>query len=524
MATTDRENRVFLIAGILLALAAILFAQKQALLDIWAAWQSDEYSHGLLIPFVALLLGWHRLIEAKPPLRPSWLGFVFIAMGAFLQLVTELSAFGMTAQYGLILEITGLCLAFMGRKATWVVAPALLYLIFAIPLPHLVQATLSQKLQLISSSWGVWPLDLMGVSVYREGNVIDLGGYQLQVVDACSGLRYLFPLMSFGYLIAFLMKDKIWKRWVIFLSTIPITIGLNALRITIIGLTVNKWGIEMAEGFIHAFEGWSVFIVCLFILMLEIMLLQHIGSRGSFNFDYMSLPRGTVFGATINRKTPAIAALLMSMFLAGLFGTGYIRQWPEIIPSHKPLSSFPLTLGEWQGRQDNITSEVLQVLKLSDYWIANYQKAEDSNPVNLYIAYYASQRVGVTTHSPSNCIPGGGWEIEKSRVEAVPLANGKNLKLTRLIVRRGNEGQLVYYWFDERGRELTETYSAKWYLLWDSMIMHRTDGALIRLVTPISRGEDEATAERRMHDFIAVAYPEIKAFIPGPTLNPVAVP
>ena len=148
-------------------------------------------------------------------------------------------------------------------------APAFVYLIFAIPLPHLFQADLSQGLQLLSSTIGVWPLDVMGIPVFQEGNVIDLGGYRLQVVEACSGLRYLFPLMSFGYLVAFLLQDRMWKRILIFLSTIPISICLNSLRITIIGITVDLWGPKMAEGFIHAFEGWVIFLICLVLLMLE---------------------------------------------------------------------------------------------------------------------------------------------------------------------------------------------------------------------------------------------------------------
>jgi EpsI family protein len=107
----------------------------------------------------------------------------------------------------------------------------------------------------------------------------------------------------------------------------------------------------------------------------------------------------------------------------------------------------------------------------------------------------------------------------------VHLADGTILKLTRLLIRRGDAAQVTYYWFDERGRDLTETYSAKWYLLLDSITMHRSDGALIRLSTPLAAGESMANAEKRLDAFLNAAYPEIKAYIPGATVpNGVATP
>ena len=126
-----------------------------------------------------------------------------------------------------------------------------------IPLPEFVLANLSTRLQLLSSQLGVAFIRLFDISVFVEGNVIDLGGYKLQVAEACSGLRYLFPLMTLGFLMACFYKGARWKRVVLFLSSIPITVLMNSIRIGIIGVTVERWGIRMAEGFLHDFRaGW----------------------------------------------------------------------------------------------------------------------------------------------------------------------------------------------------------------------------------------------------------------------------
>jgi len=510
--------------GAALALLLVLFSQHAALKDLFAAWQTEEYSHGILIPLIAVFLAWHRLAEAKPPLRPSWWGIGWLTAAAILQLVAALSVFIMGAEYALVVAFTGLSLAFFGRPVTRAIAPALVYLLFAIPLPHLVQSDLSERLQLWSSTLGVIPLDLLGISVFQQGNVIDLGSYRLQVVEACSGLRYLFPLMSFGYLVALLLKDSWWKRAVIFLSTIPLTIVLNSLRIAFIGIAVDRWGRAMAEGFIHTFEGWSVFLFCIAALLVEVWILKRIGRPGHFRHEYVSLPRGRLFGNKPALKGPGFAALAIAAILALFFGTGVMEKRAENVPAHPPFASFPLMIGDWHGQSDNLAPDVLQALQLSDYWLADYRHDEEA-PVNLYIAYYASQRTGAMAHSPSNCIPGGGWQIETSRIQELPLARSENLKLTRLVIRRGDAAELVYYWFDERGRNLTETYSAKYYLLRDSILMNRTDGALIRLATPIGARESEADAGRRLNEFLTLTVSRIGAFIPGsPSAKPVAAP
>ena len=119
-------------------------------------------------------------------------------------------------------------------------------------------------------------ISFFGVPVFLDGNVIDLGVFQLQVAEACSGLRYLFPLMSFGFLFAVLYKGPAWHKAILFLSALPITVLMNSFRIGVIGVLVDRYGIEQAEGFLHTFEGWIIFVACIAILYLEAVLLQRL--------------------------------------------------------------------------------------------------------------------------------------------------------------------------------------------------------------------------------------------------------
>lgn len=500
---------------LLVSIALLLFAHSNAASNLIAAWQTDEYSHGLLIPFISGLIAWHILTKARPAVAPSWWGASLLCICGLFLLLAEFAAFQTAAHYGFIVGLMGICLAFIGKQATRLLAPAFIYLFFAIPLPHLLYSSLSQDLQLISSTIGVFFLDLFGMAVYQDGNIIDLGGYKLQVVEACSGLRYLFPLMSFGYLMAYLLKDKTWKRLIVLVSPIPITIFMNSLRIAVIGVTVNWWGIEMAEGLIHDFEGWVVFFFCVMILLAEVIVLMKIGTGGHFNYEIFGLASGALFSSPLRISAKALSSTAIAAVLSVVFGLGLIQERTKVIPEHPPFSTFPTSLGSWIGKPKLLEPDVLASLQLSDYVHADYSNGNDRNSINFYIAYYDSQSVGSSTHSPSSCIPGGGWQIKEKSTKTVALSNNNSVTVSRFLIKKHNVTQLVYFWFDERGRNITETSYAKWYMFVDSITMKRTDGALIRVVTQISDNENIDDAEKRLVDFISEAFPAIKTFIPG---------
>ena len=144
----------------------------------------------------------------------------------------------------------------------------MLHLVFMLPLPQFLYWQVSTALQVVSSEVGVALVRAIGVPVFLEGNIIDLGVYKLQVAEACSGLRYLFPIMSFTYVFAVLYRGPVWHRLVLLLAAVPLAVLMNSLRIGAIGILVDRFGIGQAEGFLHVFEGWVIFLACIAILFL----------------------------------------------------------------------------------------------------------------------------------------------------------------------------------------------------------------------------------------------------------------
>ncbi len=427
---------------------------------------------------------------------------------------SELSSFQALLNYSFIIGLFGISLAFFGKKFTVSLIPALTFLIFAVPLPKAIFSDLSIQMQLISSTIGTNIIQFLGFSVFQDGNIIDLGHMKLQVIEACSGLSYLFPLMSLGFLMVCFIKDKWWKRLIIFVSVVPITVFMNSIRIAIVGITVNIWGQKMAEGVLHIFEGFIIFGICLILLMLEVWLFLHFSVHGRFRDEYIGLPKGSALSENPKIAPIIAASTLLCVCALALFNSNITKNALENTPVTINFSSFPVKIKNWHGKRNFLNPAELELLNLSDYWIANYSNEYTNIPVNLYIAYYASQHMYSSIHMPLNCIVGNGWEVLKKSKVTINLTQ-KSIPVVRMIVSKGNEKVLVYYWLEQRGRQFNDITKAKIFLALDSIIMHRTDGALVRLTTPIVAGETPEKADDRIKIFLNSAYSYIANYILG---------
>ncbi len=502
----------------LCALLIVTFSDGlRYMVQVWGA--REEYSYGYLIPFITLFLIWQKK-EAleRIPFTGSWLGVAIVALGVFILALGNLSTLYVIAQYALLVVLAGLVLAFAGARGFRVMLVPLFVLAFMIPLPEFLLTGLSGKLQLLSSQIGVAVIRAFGVSVNLEGNVIDLGQMKLQVVEACSGLRYLFPLMTFGFITAYFFKAAWWKRAFLFLSTIPITILMNSFRIGVIGVTVEYWGKSMAEGFLHDFEGWFVFMACTGVLFLEMLLLAKLGRerrplREIFGLEFPapSPTNAQVRYRNLPRPFLAAATLLVAVMVLSLLMPPRV----ELIPQRHEFREFPLNVGAWQGKGARLEQIYVDTLKFDDYLLADF--SDGNAPVNLYAAYYGSQRQGQSAHSPRTCMPGGGWEITSltQRVIADVAVNQQPLIVNRTVIEMGELKQVVYYWFQQRGRVVTNEYLVKWYLLWDALMRNRTDGALVRLTAGVQRGEHFDDTDRRLEAFARAIVPQLETYIPN---------
>ena len=516
----DTKKSYWLWVLLVISLIALFTAYWDGLKIMVQWWEKEEYSHGYMIPLVAVFLLWQRI--NRPPtltLRGSWLGLVFLVLGIVALIIGKISLLQIFIQYGFLASLIGVAYSFFGGRfmqRTWA---AFFYLIFMIPLPSIIYGDLSERLQLISSVLGVDTIRLFGISVFLEGNVIDLGAMQLQVAEACSGLRYLFPLLSFGFLIGYLYRGQLWQRITLFLSTIPITVLMNSFRIGVIGITVDKWGIQMAQGFLHDFEGWVVFMGCVGILFLEIAVFHYFSHDKTRVLDRIDLEFPAFNLKNINIDSRSQQPFLFSLIILLVVATWCVTtpEHFEKSPNRKTFLDFPDQYKDWSGHRIPLEKFILDKLVLTDYIQSDYVRPNEEIPVNFYIAWYASQRSAAAIHSPLACIPGAGWifdDFSQIDIPGVRHISGVPLRINRAIIRKGNVAQLVYFWYDGRNRDLTNEYVERWHIFWDLILHSRSDGALVRVVTYLPDPSKVSAADQRLQQFLKDFYPLIPAYVP----------
>ncbi|SHF86534.1 exosortase D, VPLPA-CTERM-specific [Loktanella atrilutea] len=534
MSDTDSMRRLALTRaqsfnpiGLLLFVALLAFALPVFWLGfqlLVAAWMTPEYSHGPLIPLISLYLFLRELRHGpqQPVAGPvnRIPGIIVIVLGLVLGIFGNLVQIPDIVAYAFIVWVGGVVLTGFGWARGRTHQLPVLHLVFMLPLPQFIYWKLTIFLQLVSSELGVWFIQMAGIPVFLEGNVIDLGIYKLQVAEACSGLRYLFPILSFSYLFAILYRGPFWHKVVMFLMAAPLTIFMNSFRIGMIGVLVNSYGIGQAEGFLHFFEGWVIFGACIAILFLTAVLLQRLtpsplGLRDTIDMDFDGLgaQAGRILSMAPSRGV--IAAIVITLTVSALF---ILTPPPDrVMPDRDRFSMFPREVAGWNSYIIPLEPDVELVLKASDYINAVYTNpAAPDTYVNFFSAYYDKQTEGAGIHSPEVCLPVGGWEIfsiDQSPVSFPDTVYG-TFEVNRAVIEKGLTRQLVYYWFEQRGTRMTNDYMAKIDVVYDSLTRGRTDGALVRFVTPIAAGEDEAAADARLQGFMADLLPRLPRFIP----------
>ncbi len=486
------------------------------------AWGLPEYSHAPLIPVLSGLLFLRQLKdypERPGPIGDRWVGVAVVALALVFGALARLANIDDMAAYALILWVGGILLISFGWSTGKHFWPPVLHLVYMLPLPDTLYYKMSTWLQLISSELGVWMLGLLSVPVFLDGNIIDLGVTKLHVAEACSGLRYLFPILSFSYIFAILYKGPMWHKAILLIAAAPITVIMNSVRIAIAGTVVNYYGLDWLDGFTHFFEGWVIFVACVLLLFVlaRIMLF--------FNPVKMSLTEALDLetdGLWTQAKRIRLVQPSAALITAAILAVGAVATW-QMIPergqievARERFALFPRTLGDWRTTpHQRLDPVVEETLGADDYRQVNMTRA-DGAEVGLFMAWYADQgRGGV--HSPEICLPGSGWEIawlERTDI-AAEVGSATPFMINRAIVQHGEARMMVFYWFDQKGRKVAWDLAAKFWLMVDGIREGRTDGALIRLSTPIRPGESDAAAEERLLDALMAIEPPLPRFVPA---------
>jgi EpsI family protein len=208
----------------------------------------------------------------------------------------------------------------------------------------------------------------------------------------------------------------------------------------------------------------------------------------------------------------SIRLWITASLLVGAFVMLHTVSHGEPIVARQQLRELPYTLGPWRGEEHPLEERIVQAVSVSDYTNRLYH-APVGAPVQLYIGYYASQRTGDTIHSPKNCLPGAGWDPIHSGYATISLQEGRQIVVNEYVIAQGSDKELVFYWYQGRGRIIASEYWGKFWMVTDAISRNRTDGALVRLLTPMKDGE--ANARARLVSFTQLLFPQLGESIPN---------
>jgi exosortase D (VPLPA-CTERM-specific) len=500
--------------GATMILLAVLF--RDALENLWRRWgQQQELSHSYFIPLVSLYLIWiNRETVRKSVGGASVTGVAILTAGLGSLLLGQLTSIYLFQHIGLVIAIAGLVAGFGGLSLLRTTAAPVAFLFFAVPPPYWMITVLSWKFQQMSSWLGVSMIELMGIPVHLTGNIIDLGDYKLQVAEACSGLRYLFPFLSLGVIAAYMYRGRLWQRALIIAATVPITILMNSVRIAATGGMVQAYGVEHAEGALHFFEGWVVFLFCLAALFAVIAALARFSRPRVNPLDALTTPDLPLTAPRMPHKSGAsVFAGLAAATLLAIGASRIVTADTLIVPDREDFDGVAAEFAGWSQKIRPLDPTVAEVLGADDSIVIDLRSPEGED-FNLYFAYLDAQRDGRSWHSPRQCIPGGGWEIARHDVISTRSGAGKPFRYNRMLIESGDNRQLVYYWYDQRGRKIANEFVMKFWLIIDAVTRKRSDGAMVRLITPVPNDTSLGDADARLQSMVARVETFLPAYVP----------
>jgi exosortase D (VPLPA-CTERM-specific) len=515
--TPSREERDWPVwavgAAVILALA---FLFHGGMANLWYRWGfQQELSHSYFIPLISGWMLWERRDALQKSMGQSsiW-AFALLGFAVFLVFALKQLNVYLLEHFGLLIAAFAVPLLVGGPSLVRVAFFPLAYLVFMIPPPFWFITVTSWNFQLWSSELGVAIIRLFDVPVLLSGNVIELGSIKLQVVEACSGLRYLFPFLSLGALAAYFYKGPLWQRAAIIFATIPITIFMNSFRIAVTGILSDRFGPGHTEGFLHFFEGWVVFVMCIAILLGLLLLMARLSGRrnvlaGLGLPDVEPIQPKTSWDRERFIKLGAGAAAFVGISAAIL----HSMTVPLNIPERERFAELPLEYADWQVQEKPLAEWTERALGADDYIVLDMVSPEEES-FNLYVAYLDQQRNGSSWHSPQQCLPGGGWQIIQQDIVERQAVDGGTYHYNRLLIKNGDAQYLVHYWYQQRGRRIANEFMMKLALIWDVLSTRRSDGAMIRLMTPVLPEDTTQSADERMLGFQANVEQKLGPYIP----------
>ncbi len=516
MRTVDDNTRIMFISAFVLfsVFCAAYWIPLSSIVSTWL--ENDDYSYGFFIPVISLYLLWDmRLRLDGMHIRASWAVLPVLLLFVLLSVYGILGSSGNISMPSIPILIASFAAFCFGADLVRRFVLPFAFLVFMVPIPAVFERTLGMYLKAVSSKLGGKIIELFNISVHVSGNIIDLGVTQLQVVDACNGLRYLFPLFALGIIYAYFFERIRWKQIFCVLATLPIAVLTNALRIGITGVLTDRFGPEVAQGFFHDFSGWVLFMAAFFMLFLMGRVLALFPPKGNKSVD-SPLSEAKPGGIPQVDRAGVMKALAVSFVILAVVGG--LSLSTKALPPIKlkgGIAGFPLSFQGWSGKSSLVDPEIIDKSGAEEAFNARYRNT-GGDEVSLYMGYRSTAFLANENyfHSPTVCLPSSGWKtLEESTrlISGIPFWN--EIKVSRMVMSYLDEKAVVYFWFQTKNKASNDKNINRFDLAMHAVRRDNTHALFMRTITTVRPGEQAQDGEKRMAAFIRDMMPVLQRYL-----------
>jgi len=483
-AKAGQHSWTLAVAGGLLLLFAALYSRTFAsLASMW--WGSDDYTHGFLVPVIALYIAWRKgcsLLSARA--EPAMVSGIFLtALAAAVLMAGKLGSVVVLEELSIPLMIAGLVVLLAGPVYLRILWFPIAYLLFMVKMFGEGSEKFHWPFQILASNIGVWLLHAAGIPAYKEVQYIQLPNIMLEVASACSGLRFLVSIIAIGLPLAWLTQNSWVKRIGLVLFAITIAVLANGLRVALIGVWAFYGG-EVVHGPMHVFQGMFVAWIGFIALFVGAWFLSGKvdSSERSKPTPPLVLARGVLdrVSSATRWKTAAGAAAFILAATWGLYN--FYRTSPA--PLAAPVS-LPDSLGSWTATGEQ-AADFLNAAGGTEEFAAIYKKGDSA--LRVYVSYYDEQAQDREMVNYRN-----SWKLHRGERQASIVTDGGSQTVNAALLKENVDRRVALFWYQMDGHVISDRIEVKLWTVWKALSSRRTNGAIV-IVS--ARAGDAAANER----------------------------
>lgn len=504
-----RLNIGLFLIGIVLALVFLYANAFSWLFDVWM--NSKEYSHGFLVPFIALFLVWIKrkhlaTLDPKPCLMA---GGIFLFFAGLLVVVGRAGGMALAESISFLVMLPGIVLFIWGWSSLKALAMPMFYLNFMIPWTEEIISRIHWPFQILSANLGVLLLNCFGYAVFQDEKFIYLPTITLEVARECSGVRFLTSVIAIGIPLVYITQRNWWRGAAVISASVVITILTNGIRVSLAGVMASLYGQEMVHGPYHIMQGWFVAQVGIIALFICNWGIGKIPSKTD-NVIYTRWMLNTDLCDDSNPRKPANYRQfsLLLIFITCIGAYIHLLASPLPKPLKQELLKFPTSIGKWQGVNSPwIMGETF--FPGVEVELTRTYRNHNGTEVHLYIGYFEFQRQG---KSIVNYRDRPLWE----RVSVIRsgLTGDSPLLVNHSLPTIGRTSYEALFWYRFPSGETTGRYRTKAKGVLDALVHRRNNGAVILLAMPINTIDEKTMALDELMTFIHDVAPVLHDYIP----------